>query len=116
MTCIGLIGSYLNPEIQARLSRLADKLDQVAAGTDARRVSRRVDQRLSGRLVPEAIMRVLAGSVEPLSVPTIHEAVELMLGRPVSQSTVKNALRREARPGGRLVRLARGRYCALATR
>lgn len=107
---IGLIGSYLNPEVLARLHRLADKLDQVAAGADVRRSSRRDDRQLPGGLVPRTIMRLLAESVEPLSVPAIHEAVELTLGVPVSRSTVKNALAREARSGDRLVRLARGRY------
>lgn len=59
-------------------------------------------------------MRVLAASVEPLSVPAIHEAVELALGRAVTRSTIKNCLAREARCGdGRLVRLARGRYCLI---
>jgi predicted transcriptional regulator of viral defense system len=57
-------------------------------------------------------MRVLAASVEPLSVPAIHEAVELALGRSVARSTVKNCLAREARDG-RLVRLGRGRYCLI---
>ena len=100
----------MNPEVLARLQRLADKLDQVAASADARRVSRRVDRQLLGGLVPSAILRVLAESVEPLRVAAIHEAIELMLGRSVSRSTVKNALARQARRDGRLVRLARGQY------
>jgi siroheme synthase len=100
----------LNPEVLGRLQRLADKLDQVAAGADARRVSKRVDRQLPGGLVPRAIMRVLAESVEPLNVTVIHEAVELVLGRSVSRSTIKNALAREAKHGRQVVRLARGRY------
>lgn len=100
----------MNPTVQERLRGLADKLDQVAAGADARRVSRRADRQLPGGLVPKAIMRVLAESVEPLRVAAIHEAVELQLGQVVSRSTVKNALAREAKRNGRLVRLGHGRY------
>lgn len=113
---VGLIGSYLNPEVLGRLQRLADKLDQVAAGADVRRVSRRADQHLQSGLVPKAIMRVLAESVEPLGVSAIHEAVELVLGQAVSRSTVKNALARAARRNDRLVRLGHGRYWLLVER
>ena len=101
----------MNPEIQERLGRLADKLDKIASRSDPQRVSGRVDQHLQGGLVPRAIMRVLAESVEPLRVQTIHEGVELVIGRSVSHSTIKNALARQVRSGdGRLVRLERGRY------
>jgi hypothetical protein len=45
-----------------------------------------------------------------MSLAAIQEAVEAELGQVVSRSTVKNALAREARRGGQLVRLGRGRY------
>jgi hypothetical protein len=107
---VGLIGAYLNPEIQERLCRLADKLDRVAASRSARQISRRLDRRLPGGVVPRAIMRVLTEAVEPLHVQAIHEAVEQLLGHSIARSTIKNCLARQARSDGRLVRLARGRY------
>lgn len=100
----------MNPEVQERLRRLVDQLDRVAASQVGPKRSGRADYRLRGNLVPNVIMRVLEESVEPLSLAAIHEAVELVLGQAVARSTVKSFLAREARPSGRVVRLARGSY------
>jgi hypothetical protein len=108
---MGLLGCYSNPEIQGRLRRLSEKLEQLSAGNAAPHRSARVDRRLRCGLVPKAIMRVLSGSVEPMRVRDIHKEVEALLGQTVSSSAVKNWLAVHARGDHALfVRLERGRY------
>ena len=74
-----------------------------------RDLSRRADRRLRSGLVPNAIMRVLSESVEPMRMKDIHAEVDRTLGQPVSRSAVKNWL--AGHTGGAqplFVRLARG--------
>ena len=108
-----LVGALSNPETQEQLRRLSEKLDLLATKSAARRPSARLDRRLRSGLVPQAIMRVLSESVEPMRMKDIHAEVERDLGQPVSRSAVKNWLATHA--GGKkalFVRLERGRYLA----
>jgi hypothetical protein len=107
-------GALSNPEVQGRLERLATKLDQIEAGAaPPRRTTLRRSLRVG--VVPEAIMRVLADSVEPMQMRDIHAEVERLLGQSVTRSAVKNYLANHCQgEQPRLVRLARGRYRRLA--
>jgi hypothetical protein len=108
---MGLLGGYSNPEIQGRLRRLSEKLDQLTTSDAPPRPSARHDRRLRSGLVPDAIMRVLAGSVEPMRARDIHAEVEALIGQSVSPSAVKNWLASNVRgEQARLIRLGRGRY------
>jgi hypothetical protein len=102
-----------NHESSARLRRLADKLDSLprtavrtgeAAGTP--RPKRLLDP-ISG-----TVRRVLEEACGPMQARAIHREVEVVRGEPVSWSTVKNILAKNA-TAGRFKRLERGRYCAL---
>jgi hypothetical protein len=111
-----LVGALSNHEIQERLRRLSAKLDLLSAKGAAPRPSARLDRRLRSGLVPEAIMRVLSESVEPMRMKDIHMEVETLLGQLVSRSAVKNWLASHVQGDTALfVRLGRGRYC-VATR
>jgi hypothetical protein len=106
-----LVGALSNPETKEQLRRLSEKLDQLAAKGGAPRPSARLDRRLRCGLVPEAIMRVLCESVEPMRMKDIHVEVERELGQPVSRSAVKNWLASHVQGDHILfVRLGRGRY------
>jgi hypothetical protein len=110
---MGVLGAYSNPEIQERLRRLAEKLDRLAASDAVPRASTRMERQLRGGLVPNAIMRVLRDPAEPMRARDIHACVERLLCRPVSRSSIKNALARHARGDGTpLVRQSRGLYLA----
>lgn len=109
-----IFGALSNPEVQERLERLARKLEQIEA-TDAGPRPTALARSLRVGAIPEAIMRVLADSVEPMRMRDIQLGVEALIGRPVSRSAVKNWLANHAR-GERatLVRLSRGRYRLVA--
>lgn len=111
---MGLFGALSNHDVQVRLRQLSEKLDRVAASGAEPRPSVRAGRKLRPGMVPKAIMRILAGSVQPMRATDIHAAVEEVLGLPVSKSAVKNWLATHV--GGEkplFVRLARGRYCCL---
>ena len=106
-----LVEALSNPETQDRLVRLSEKLAKIAASGAAPRSSVRTDRRLRGGLVPEAIMRVLSESVEPMRMKDIHAEVEQLLDRSVTRSAVKNWLANHVQGDHVLfVRLGRGRY------
>jgi hypothetical protein len=108
---VELVGALSNHEIHDQLRRLSAKLDQLAASNARPRPSARADRRLRSGLVPQAILRVLSESVEPMRMRDIHTEVERKLGQPVSTSAVKNWL--AGHTGGEqalFVRLKRGRY------
>ncbi len=107
---MGIFGALSNPEIKEQLTRLTRKLDQIEAGAAAPRPTTPVRNVRVGA-VPEAIMRVLSASVEPMRMRDIHTEVEVLIGQPVSRSSVKNWLASHVRgEHAALVRLARGRY------
>lgn len=108
---MGVLGAYSNHDAQERLRRLAEKLGRLAAADASPRPSMRRDRRLRSGLLPDAIMRVLNESVEPVRVSEVHVLVELMLDQRVSKSAVKTWLARQAVGDQALVmRLDRGRY------
>lgn len=108
-----LVGALSNHEIQEQLRRLSEKLDLLAAKDAAPRPSARANRRLQSGLVPEAIMRILSQSVEPMRMKDIHAEVERDLGQLVSRSGVKNWLANHVQGDHALfVRLGRARYLA----
>jgi hypothetical protein len=113
---VEIFGALSNPEVQGRLERLTKKLDQINTGGAAPRPTA-LGRGLRVGAIPEAIMRVLADSVEPMRMRDIHSEVEVLLGQSVSRSAVKNWLANHVR-GERapLVRLGRGRYRLTTTR
>jgi len=105
-----MIGALSNPEVQERLERLTRKLDQIEAGGAAPRPTP-PGRSLRVGAVPEAIVRVLSASVEPMRMRDIQVEVEELIGQSVSRSAVKSCLANHARgEQARLVRLGRGRY------
>jgi site-specific DNA recombinase len=114
---VELVGALSNHEIQERLRRLSEKLDLLSAKGAARCPSARLDRRLRSGLVPEAIMRVLSESVEPMRMMDIHTQVEELIARAVSRSAVKNWLANHVQGDHALfVRLGRGRYMTAPAR
>lgn len=108
---MGLLGTYSNPEIQARLRRLAEALDRLAASEDPARPSMRQGRKLRNGLVPRAIQQVLADASVPMRACDIHGAVEDLLGCSVPVSSINCWLTKSIRGGHPdLVRLGRGRY------
>jgi hypothetical protein len=108
---MGLLGAYLNPEVQGRLRHLAEKLDQLAASDAVPRPSGRAGLQLRAGLVPRAIQKVLTEAGGPMRVRDIHAAVEDVLGVAVPTPSVNCWLAKNVqgdRP--RLVRLGHGRY------
>ena len=60
-------------------------------------------------------VRVLRDRGEPMQAKEIHVAVEKLLGRPVSWSSIKNALAANVSgPSPWFIRVAKGRYGLLA--
>lgn len=109
-----LFGALSNPEVRESLERLAKKLEQIEASGVAPRPTT-LARGLRVGAIPDAIMRVLADSVEPLRMRDIHAEVEALVGQPVSRSAVKNWLANHVRGDqAMLVRLGRGRYCLAA--
>jgi hypothetical protein len=108
---MGLLGCYSNPEIQERLRRLSEKLEELAASNAAPRSSARRDRKLRGGLVPNAVERVMAASGEPMRARDVHAEVEKLLGMPVPASSVKNWLAKQVQDRqSRVVRVGHGRY------
>lgn len=63
-----------------------------------------------GRVL-KAVEQVLADHGEPMQAKAIHTAAEMLVGGPVSWSSVKNALAANVSgPSPRFVRVAKGRY------
>jgi hypothetical protein len=105
-----IFGALSNPETQEPLGRLAKKLDMIKAEGAAPR-STPLGRSLRIGAIPEAIMRVLADSVEPMRMRDIQTEVEALVGQPVSRSAVKNWLANHAcGKDAPLVRISRGRY------
>ncbi len=107
---VEFIGALSNLETQERLERLSTKLSQIEAeGATPRPTTTARSLRVGA--VPDAIMQVLADTVEPMRMRDIHTEVEVLIGQPVSRSAVKNWLANNARhDDAPLIRLGRGRY------
>jgi hypothetical protein len=76
---VELIGALSNPETPERLERLATKLSQIEAGGATPRPTTTA-RNLRVGAVPDAIMRVLADSVEPMRMRDIQTEVEALVG------------------------------------
>jgi hypothetical protein len=74
-----LLGALSNPANRERMQQLADKLDRLARSKAPRRLSGRVDQRISHRAVTQAIKSVLEQSGQSMLTRDIHRAVMALL-------------------------------------
>ncbi len=110
----GVLG---RPEVQWRLSGLAKKLAALRASDGLARIVK--PQRKRARRpgwVRDAVVRVLDDHGGPMRVTQIHEAIETLLGEPVSIDSVSWVLAWDVRgPSPAFVRVARGRYVLAST-
>jgi hypothetical protein len=72
---VELVGGLSNHEIQERLRRLSEKRDLLSAKGAAPRPLSSLGPQAPKRIGPEAIMRVLSESVEPMRMKDIHTEV-----------------------------------------
>lgn len=105
---MALLVTISNPEVANRLQKLAKKLEHIAASSPPAPPLPELPKRRCGD-VSRAITQVLTEAATPMRLASIHTEVEARLGN-VSRSTVKDCLARHAKPGGKFVRVARGRY------
>jgi hypothetical protein len=106
-----LLGALSNQELQARLQRLSDKLDQVAVSNATPRRANRADRILRPGSVLDAVTRVLAAADVPMRTCKVRKDVADLLAQPVSASSVKGCLAAHAQGNGaRFERTARGYY------
>jgi len=106
---MAFVAAVSNPEVTDRLERLSKKLKQIAASKAPARPTPERPKRRCGD-ISAAITQVLAEAEAPMRPIAVHEAVERRLQATVSLGTVKDCMARHARPNGRFVRIARGRY------
>ena len=99
-----------NQQIQARLSKLAEKIDQVASGNRRPRHSASLETHERCGIVQNAIIAILNTADQPMRYRDIHLAVEQQLGRLISKSSIKNALLSTGNRRPRFVRVGRGLY------
>jgi hypothetical protein len=107
---MGFVGTYSNVEAVERVRRLLPRLEKLAAEGAPRRLSVPLKRRESAPVLHAAV-RVLEEAAAPMRAVDVHRAVELLRGEPVAWSSVKDCLASNAEPGGRFLRIARGRYC-----
>ncbi|HZV72667.1 MAG TPA: hypothetical protein VFF79_03035 [Conexibacter sp.] len=107
---MGFVGTLSNPDTQERLRRLLDKLERVA-GTETSTAPRRPEPQPECAPVLSAVTQVLRDVEGLMRARAVHAEVEALRGAPVAWSSVKDYLASNAQPGGRFVRVARGRYC-----
>jgi hypothetical protein len=105
---MALLGTISNPEVANQLQRLEKKLKQIAASSPPARPLPQPPKRRCGD-ISAAVTHVLDEAEAPMRIANIHAAVEARIGT-VPRSTVKDCLAEHAKPGGRFVRIARGRY------
>lgn len=108
-----LLGSLWNPDLQARLQRIHERLARQAeaGGRAAKPPPPPQDKRRRTASIGDVIAAVLTKHPSGLRVREIERAVVDRLDDPVSESTVKTCLWREARrASGRFERIGRGRY------
>lgn len=105
---MGFVGTYSNGEALDRVRRLLPKLERLAAEGGPTPAPQPLRKREEPILA--TVTETLAEASLPMRAVDIHAAVQAARGTPVSWSTVKDCLASNARPGGRFVRVARGRY------
>lgn len=109
---MGLVGSLWNPDLRTRLQRIQERVARQAASGEpsARHLPPQFKRRRAG-LIRDAIAAVLAEHKDELRVRDIAAAVVARLGEPVSHSSIKSCLSREAQSeSGTFKRIERGRY------
>lgn len=106
---VGFVGTYSNVEAVDRVRRLLPKLERLATEARPRRAPAGLKRREPAPIL-RAVMEVLEAAGTPMRAVEVHRAVEELRGEPVAWSSVKDCLASNARPGGRLTRVARGRY------
>jgi len=109
---MGLVGSLWNQDLRARLKRLHERVARQAISGErpVRRPPPMFQRQRVGQL-RGAIVAVLAEHNDGLRIRDIATAVAAQLGEPVSRSSVKSCLCREARNvSGAFERIGRGRY------
>lgn len=106
---MGFVGTYSNTEAMERVRRLLPKLEKLAAAR-GRTPSPRAMVKRERAPVLSAVAQILTEVEAPLRAREIHASVEVLRGEPVSWSSVKDCLASNAGPGGRFIRITRGRY------
>jgi hypothetical protein len=106
---MGFVGTYSNAEALDRVRRLLPKLEKLAATGGPKRSPAPVRRRELATVLT-TVTRVLRDANGPMQASAIHASVEALWGEPVPWSSVKNCLASNAHPGGRFIRIARGRY------
>lgn len=108
---VGLVGSLWNPDLQARLQRIHERVARQGASDEASAWRRpRFKRRRVGQ-IRDAIADVLAEQNDGLRMREITAAVTAGLGEPVPPGTIKSCLSREAQSAsGAFERIGRGRY------
>jgi len=106
---MGFAGTYSNVEAVDRVRRLLPKLEKLATEAQPARATKSLRKRELAPIL-DAVKAVLAEADLPMRAREIHAAVETMRGEPVAWSSVKDCLASNARPGGRFIRIVRGRY------
>jgi hypothetical protein len=106
---VGFVGTYSNVEAVDRVRRLLPKLEKLAAEAEPPPSSEGLKRREFAPVLC-AVTQVLEEAGMPMRTNEVHRAAELLRGEPVAWSSVKDCLASHARPGGRFVRIARGRY------
>ncbi len=106
---MALLGTLSNLESQERLRRLVEKLERVGMASGSTPAPRTLRKRERGRVL-KTVIQVLADAGRPMQVSEIRAGVEALRGEPVPASSVKDCLASNAGPGGRFIRIARGRY------
>jgi hypothetical protein len=107
-----LLGSLWNPDLQARLQRIHERLErQAAAGARAAKSPPPQFKRRRMGAIGDVIAAVLTEHPSGLRVREIAAAAAARLDDSISESTVKTCLWREARrTSGRFERIGRGCY------
>lgn len=106
---MGFVGTYSNAEALERVRRLLPKLEKLAAAGGPKR-SPAPSRKRELAPVLATVTQALRDANGPMQASAIHASVEALRDEPVPWSSVKNCLASNARPGGRFVRVARGRY------
>lgn len=106
---MGFVGTYSNTEALDRMRRLLVKLERVAAAGGPTPLPRAIRKRERAPVL-SAVVQILTEAEAPMQAREIHAAVEALRSEPVAWSSVKDCLASNAGPGGRFIRIARGRY------
>ena len=108
-----LVGQLSNPSatLVAVFEAAGGALRQQPAGSQRPIAWEPASRRLGNGVVQRAVVKVLAAASGPMRGADVHQAVEQLLGRPVSKSSVSWSLAADARSKEpRFERTTRGHY------